>query len=1278
MKKGIIRNIPLQADLCLNKQKVDIEDFKGWNKCNAPVYGNCLSPLYKFEEVHHDFFIGDDKYDWTDGVLYKNGVAVLSGVGSKKLKKTEVTQDYSALAVSEDDTLTWVKELSGTDIQYSLHGASAVTYTIENCNRIVKTKAFANDTYSAYGIAILYLRTDGAYGYYLAWNDNGANYTAYGESEQVPTRWEGFNVVSPLIQVGVLDDHKMLVSMFGTSGANIASTEVKNIYIQSGLVYDNPSFYDSTTYPTRYETKTSTCTISCQISTLCASSTFDANAGSTKNKINFGQRQLISFNVSAHKLPLEITLVSKDPDNGRDLETFRFEPSEYTVNYRRTVSYWDYINRSGEYATAQANRYQLSIVVNGTTSVSIDRYGTGDVTVDNADFSTASTIKHLPAYLRPTWTPSGVPPTTNADINICGRLKYWTLDPNNANNKDAAPSYVTPTIEFGGYGRAGLTVYNKCNNGIFMARYPETNGTLWSNSDANTYLDFANEDSEWVLYGTGNNSATSREYNFLYNGKVYWNSGATLVLGADIAPGWYNKNTWASASDAGNRSSFNFSNGSLSYSYQYKSQYTEQALKDVDCCMDDGKLYAVGSLGYDENTPLPTKLFALAGNFTSFDTTTKKISYTSTATFNIAYDQDDSTNIFPKYFKGMNLSIGNGYLRTTYLFKAKATDKQYINILIDSLSTTNPAHLYAGVHSGTGGNMQGGIKNTTNTEGFRLLYNNNLISNIACYEKKDYIGTILADWFTVDGEFCPAINSDTLYYKDNNNHLWKVEIVTTGNEWDYRIVENRYVVLNTTNYFNCYDTKTGLKRHWASDYNNRIMYGYEFTEYTNNSLFRGLLTSTLFSGLIITAQNANYEETKDTITGLELGAINYSRVILQYAFISCGVPYGAVEGIDLYRGDGNSTSAAYICSYQNKMKYIDNDLVNPYAVYPIAENGNVRYNPNLFTRFISSYNNKDMVISDGIAYKLLYFNNVIPIMAYYLLDGVEELKDAFVLQSSYYGVSETRLYQMNYSNGVGVEVVCDITNMEYLGALPTQALFWSAQNRAIYSFKGNCIMALSQYANDLTSIKNKWYNPATQELFLDTNIGLLVFSDLGTYCLDRFTVEIPPAHEGDDPTYEERDIKDIFFYPDKFIINLVDDTSASYYWSYNPLEDYESNNIHFITKYYGNGKTPITINNIYIRLYNQDVADAEGMIKFKGHTVTDIGVQTDEKTVNIGGDEGEEWDAETNTMLVKYTPQYNRGLGIALEVQTTFPIIDIRYDYVEDGAIEGQIAHINI
>lgn len=1255
MKKGIIRLLPLQADLCLNKQKVDIEDFKGWNKCNAPVYGNCLSPLYKKEDTHHDFFIGEDKYDWTEGVLYKNETAVLSGAGSKKIKKTKIAADYSALAISEDDSLTWIKETSGTTIQYSLHGGAAQDATLSNCNRIVRTKSFANDDNSIYGIAVLFLRTDGAYGYFLAWSDNGNPYTSYGEDAINPTRYVGFNVVSPLIQVAVLGANKFMVSFFGSSGANLSGTEVKNVYVQSGQCYDNPTFHDDTNYPTRYETVEDHIGVYVSVnSKVVWSHPYDNPI--TTNKINFGMRQRVSIVVNPHAMPVEVSLVSEDPDNPRTLETFRFEANENTITYVREITYWDYVNQAGQYSDAPKNRYTLSITSSGTPStiVNYDQYGTGILAKYEGDYTKADTIKILPAYL------------INQTSFRC-RLDWWTLTTASANDTSLPASTVKKSAMFGGYDKNGLRVINTCQ---FVYADSCANNALWDNSYASSIL---------RLGGSYGNNVTAGGYcmnyygNCLYGGGVYMSESRITTQ-----PTWYDAN--ANPSISGSPSYFNFMWNDSQYvyeAYKYKRQYTEQSLKEVDCCMDDGKFYTTGGLGA-EGIQLPTKLFSIAGEFDSWDLASRVINYNSISHFNIGYDVDGE-NVFPKYYYGQNLSIGNGYIRLTYLFKAKKTDKEYINFLVDNLSDSKPTYLYAGVQNTTNGNMQGGIKNYGTEEGFRLLFNNNLVSNISCFEKANYIGTILADWFTVDDTFCPAVNSDTLYYKDNSGHIWKVELVTTGQEWDYRLIENRYVVLNTTNYFNCYDTKTGLKRHWASDYNNRVIFGYNFIEYKNNDTFRTLLTETLFSGLVISAQNANYEMTKDTITGIELGAIPYSNVLKDYVnFKSCDTPYGAVEGIDIYRGDDNSTGALYICSYQISVKYIDNDLVNPYAVYPVPQNGDVRYNPNLFTRFISSYNNKDMVISDGIAYKLLYFNNVIPIMAYNLLDGVEELLDAFVLQSSYYGVSETRLYQMNYSDGVGVEVVCDITNLEYLGALPTQALFWSAQNRAIYTFRGNCIMALSQYANDLTQINNKWYNPATQELFLDTNIGLLVFSDLGTYCLPKFTVEIPSLVEDEDPLIVEKDVKDIFFYPDKFIINLVDDTSHSYYWSYNPLEGYESNKIHFVTKYYGNGKTPVTVNNIYIRLYNQGVTGASGQITFRGHTVTDIGVKTDEKTITIGGENGEEWDAETDTMLVKYTPQYNRGLGFALEVQTTFPIIDIKYDYVEDGTVEGQIAHINI
>ncbi len=1257
MKNGVLRFIPLQADLCLNKQKVDIEDFKGWQKCNAPVYGDCLSPLYKKEDDHHDIYIGNDTYDWESGILKKNGVNVWNANSAPKIKKTKLTQKYDALAITSS-VQTWVKIQSSTTIQYSLHGSSAGSLTIPNCAQIVATKAFEKPGVlgigDMWGIVCMYLHTNGKYGYMIMYNIGGTSYTKYGASGV--TTWDNFNVVSPLIQVGKVSSNKLLVSFFGSSGANLGATDVKNVYIDGENVYDNPLFSDASQYPQRYGIVSGTTSIE-----INAETSSGVSLDGDEYKYKTGISQYLEIKIGAH--PQQIKVQYRSSRSSGVMETFTFPASETAQTYRRTIAYWTPVQTgsSGPYNLvpdfSNPNYYyHLETTGISVSAVNEERTGTGRATPISQDITSASYVNILPMFKAKEYS-TGVPGNW--------RVVYNKLS--NGDDVTTAPIYNdAQTIDYA-FGQDGINVNNYC------AWTKGDGSSAWGNYSA--FSSWLSSNKTNVIYGTNQGWVNPSGFNPFYAGsfQFQWGNSNPQLLAKWVAPFFVTDYNTSSTDNGQKYYFFDPAKATMQLNNPTKALYTEQALKEVDCCMDDGHLYCVGALYNDTENPLPTKVLTLSGDFSSFNTTTNTINYTSNSVLGIAYDQDEETNVFPKYYVGQNVSVQNYYLRIVYLFKAKKDDTENINIVVDNLAVAfgeKPSHLLGGQQRGTGANLQGGVYNCLASQygaGWRLLFNNNILSNIACYEQPSYIGTIVTDWFNVDSDFCVAFNTRNLYYKDNVGDIWHLEITTQEADWEYRLIEDRYIVFNTTNYFNCYDTKTGIQRHWASDYNNRMLYGYGFNTYSNNSTFKEKLEQERFSGLIITAQNANYEMTKDMITGLLLGAIYYEGCLKDtVSFMSCQTPYGAVESIDLYRGDSGSTSALYVCSYANSIKFVNNDLVNPYAVYPISENGDIQFNPNLFTMFIKSYNNKDMVISDGIAYRLVYFNNVIPVMAYYMLDGVEELIGAFVLQTSYYGVSESRLYQMNYSNGVGVEVVADITNMEYLGALPSQALFWSAQNRAIYSFRGNCIMTLMQYANELTGIYGKWYNPATQELFLDTNIGILVFSDLGTYCL-----------EWEEET-EGASVKDIFFFKDHFIVNLIDDTEYSYYYSYNNLEGYVSNEIYIFTKYYGNGLVPITVNNVYVRLYNQSVADAEGNIIFKGHTITDIGTETDEKTVAIGGENGEAWDTPTDTMLIKYTPQFNRGLGFALEIKTTFPIIDIKFDYVENGSIESQIAHINI
>lgn len=1239
MKNGTLRFIPLQADLCLNKQKVDITDFKGWQKCNAPVYGDCLSPLYKKEDTHHDIYIKNDTYDFSSGVLSKNGTPVLSGAGSKKLKKTKLSDNYSSIKVTADDQLTWCKETGSNSITMRLGSDEVRNITIANCTRIIATKCFGNSEHGIYGCVVWYIHTTGKYGYWVGWNTitgSGEEITAtyresYGADD--PSLFDNWEVVSPLIQANVPDANNILISFFGNSGANISSTQVKNVIINQNTVHDNPAFYDGTNYPTRYKTSDVRNWMHIYMSStryMAVGRDYDATndyAGAPCVTIDRYVQSITITMFQTFGTPITVDLWYWDVNDDR-------------VYPGRTIT-----------IPADETRADVEIEIFGAWRGHRDN-NERETNIGYLYFVNGNSVNSLTVadtLMPPMWNPNGFF-VSGAEISYLSNNK--PDNPREAGT-DTTHTYLVPS---------------KQETGVWELetryRYFDSGNTLRASS-TETITDIYNrlKNSGSTYYGK-----TSKTNNYLmaYPTKSEWGNPVWLV------DDYYNQLT--------NRSGEKWFNttteGRFAFVRYYKTAYTEQALKECDCILDDGRLYCVNAITNDTENPIPTKLFALAGEFTSYDSANNKVNYTSIATFDISYQQEE-TNIYPKYWYGMSINLQDKYLRVLYKFKKNLETDEIITFMIDSTSVKADAKniiLYPGELTDTENNVQGAC---LNSDGWRLVFNNNMLSNVACYENQDYIGTILADWLTIDTDFHTTFNQNKLYYKDNSNNIWCIEKVDTGEEWQYKVVENRYIVLNTTNYFNCYDTQTGLKRHWASDYNNRIIFGYAFSYYSVGGEIQTKLQEELFRGLLITGQNANYERTNDPITGIEFGALVVERCLKDYLnFVSCSEPYGAIESISLYRGDGDSTSALYICSYQNGMKYIDTDLTNPFAVYPIDQNGNIRYNPNLFTQFVASYNNKDMAISDGIAYKLLYFNNVIPVMSYYLLDGVENLENAFVLQSSFYGVTPTRLYQMNYTNGVGVDVIADITNMEYLGALPSQALFWSAQNRAIYTFKGNCIMELAQYANDLTKIFGKWYNPATQELFLDTNIGLLVFSDLGTYCLE-WSTETQTAT-----------VKDIFFFTDYFIINIIGDATKSYYYSYNKKTGYESNKVYFITKYYGNGLVPITVNNIYVRLYDQAEANAEGFIKMKGYTITDKGTQTDTKEVLIGGEDnpeaepptvaGEAWDEQTGTMLVKYTPQYNRGLGFALEVESTFPIIDIKFDYVENGTIESQIAHVNI
>jgi hypothetical protein len=207
--------------------------------------------------------------------------------------------------------------------------------------------------------------------------------------------------------------------------------------------------------------------------------------------------------------------------------------------------------------------------------------------------------------------------------------------------------------------------------------------------------------------------------------------------------------------------------------------------------------------------------------------------------------------------------------------------------------------------------------------------------------------------------------------------------------------------------------------------------------------------------------------------------------------------------------------------------------------------------------------------------------------------------------------------------------------------------------------------------NDIESISGTWYNPATQELFISTNLGLLCISNHYQYLLDDLTV-----------------VNNIVFYNDHFIIQGEVDVLTKYEADSTanqpagsggavvlpgmPVTPIYHGILNYQTDYLGNNALKSNFDCLYIRVFK--VNDQSGYVKVKSTTVTDMGVETDERTYTI---DSESWDSLTDSIYLRYQPKYQKACAISFEVESTNPIICHELGYTELNEIPA-ISSVNI
>ena len=299
------------------------------------------------------------------------------------------------------------------------------------------------------------------------------------------------------------------------------------------------------------------------------------------------------------------------------------------------------------------------------------------------------------------------------------------------------------------------------------------------------------------------------------------------------------------------------------------------------------------------------------------------------------------------------------------------------------------------------------------------------------------------------------------------------------------------------------------------------------------------------------------------------------------------------------------------------------------VILPVSSNGKI----------ISGYSNNDLVRENGTSYPLMYWNNSQKIYAYFLLSGIENMTGVFSLQGQQYTVDDNNIYAVSFANGIvqSVQAVCYKKNLQFLGTLPSQAIFWSAFNKTLYSFTGDRLVAKMFEASDIGEIKYVGQNPSSLSLWICTDKGTYILSDADAYRLNYICEEV------------------VFIEDSALIVTTNDEGRQVHQISlWNIGNGGEMIPVKLKTAYFGLGAEQKSVMDCwYIRLFDEN--RVEGEVKVKVNTITDVTRHSEEKTFKINPSDYD----ENNIVYLRYQPKYQECTAMQLELESNIGIYEL-------------------
>ena len=522
---------------------------------------------------------------------------------------------------------------------------------------------------------------------------------------------------------------------------------------------------------------------------------------------------------------------------------------------------------------------------------------------------------------------------------------------------------------------------------------------------------------------------------------------------------------------------------------------------------------------------------------------------------------------------------------------------------------------------------------------FKILINNGEISNISvCNRSNNYHGVILEDWNVTESIVIPS-ESDKIIYKVGSV-FYEIRRV----DEPILMLKNNQLVVNCNDELNCFDLIKQEILHYGSDWNCSFLhYGryqseeLKFDKYPANS--SGWL------GAAINEFNRSYNPSI-LLNAKQVRLANSTQYLRE---CQTARDYYYNCAVNVYFG--SDTAPLYNMSISIGV------LQNPDLFglnFPNDTNGNVLYDPNLFSDFISNFGVDVFVKNNTNVYQLTKEGQE-NVMAFYLGTLIENLETVFVLQGQYYGIINDQLFAFIFVNGViaGSNFITNIQGLQYCGNTPYEALFYSKTNRCLYSFTGVNTLQIKQIVDKISIVKAYKYNPATQSIFLLTDIGVLVSSLFCIYCID-----MPEAEN--------------MFLLDNGVV-LCDNVGHYRYIRYykeDTDEDYLKENIKLETCFYGIDNQTVTINDcLYMRLFSEE--HEEGAIEVAASTISLKGRTTEKTTFHI---KKADWDKETHTIYLRYQPKEQRGLGISFRIESPFKIASMSVGSQPDAILVDKVS----